>query len=69
MLLVEYAESARIYLPTGQAHLLTRYVGMGNSAPALHHLKDSAGKTNGLQRSRPLKISPPNCLKHRQRER
>ncbi|MBM4153234.1 MAG: transcription-repair coupling factor, partial [Kiritimatiellaceae bacterium] len=28
-----------IYLPTGQAHLLTRYVGMGNSSPALHHLK------------------------------
>ncbi len=39
MLLIEYAENARIYLPTGQAHLLTRYVGMGNSAPALHHLK------------------------------
>ena len=39
MLLIEYAEDARIYLPTGQAHLLTRYVGMGNSAPALHHLK------------------------------
>jgi len=39
MLLIEYAESTRIYLPTGQAHLLTRYVGMGNSAPALHHLK------------------------------
>ena len=39
MLLIEYADSAHIYLPTGQAHLLTRYVGMGNSAPALHHLK------------------------------
>lgn len=39
MLLIEYAEGARIYLPTGQAHLLTRYVGMGNSAPALHNLK------------------------------
>ena len=39
MLLIEYAENARIYLPTGQAHLLTRYVGMGNSSPALHHLK------------------------------
>ncbi len=39
MLLIEYAESARIYLPTGQAHLLTRYTGMGNAAPALHHLK------------------------------
>jgi transcription-repair coupling factor (superfamily II helicase) len=39
MLLIEYAEGSRIYLPTGQAHLLTRYVGMGNSAPTLHHLK------------------------------
>jgi transcription-repair coupling factor (superfamily II helicase) len=39
MLLIEYADSARIYLPTSQAHLLTRYVGMGNSAPALHSLK------------------------------
>ncbi len=39
MLLLEYAEGARIYLPTGQTHLLTRYVGMGNTAPALHSLK------------------------------
>jgi transcription-repair coupling factor (superfamily II helicase) len=39
MLLIEYADSARIYLPISQAHLLTRYVGMGNAAPALHSLK------------------------------
>ncbi|MDH3345855.1 MAG: transcription-repair coupling factor, partial [Kiritimatiellaceae bacterium] len=39
MLLIEYAEGARIYLPTAQAHLLTRYIGMGNAAPAVHHLK------------------------------
>ncbi len=39
MLLIEYAEGARIYLPTGQTHLLTRYIGMGNASPALHHLK------------------------------
>jgi len=39
MLLIEYAEGARIYLPTSQAHLLTRYVGMGNSDPALHNFK------------------------------
>lgn len=39
MLLIEYADEARIYLPTSQAHLLTRYVGMGNAAPALHSLK------------------------------
>ena len=39
MLLIEYAEGARIYLPTGQTHLLTRYIGMGNAAPALHSLK------------------------------
>jgi transcription-repair coupling factor (superfamily II helicase) len=39
MLLLQYAEGARIYLPTGQTHLLTRYVGMGNAAPSLHSLK------------------------------
>jgi transcription-repair coupling factor (superfamily II helicase) len=39
MLLIEYAEGARIYLPTGQTHLLTRYIGMGNASPALHSLK------------------------------
>lgn len=39
MLLIEYADNARIYLPTAQAHLLTRYVGMGNATPALHSLK------------------------------
>ena len=38
MLLIEYAEGARIYLPTGQAHLLTRYTGLGNADPALHSL-------------------------------
>ncbi len=39
MLLIEYAAGARMYLPTAQAHLLTRYVGLGNAAPALHSLK------------------------------
>ncbi len=39
MLLIEYAGGARIYLPTGQTHLLTRYVGMGNASPKLHALK------------------------------
>ncbi|MCP4303122.1 MAG: DEAD/DEAH box helicase, partial [Gammaproteobacteria bacterium] len=39
MLLIEYAEGARLYLPTGQAHLMTRYTGMGNASPNLHTLK------------------------------
>jgi len=39
MLLLEYADTAKIYLPTAQAHLLTRYVGLGRAAPGLHHLK------------------------------
>jgi len=39
MLLLEYAEGARLYLPTGQAHLMTRYTGLGNTAPKLHTLK------------------------------
>jgi len=39
MLLLEYADGARLYLPTGQAHLMTRYTGLGNAAPKLHSLK------------------------------
>ena len=38
VLAVEYAEGARLYVPTGQAHLLTRYVGVGRERPALHKL-------------------------------
>lgn len=39
MLLLEYADGARLYLPTGQAHLMTRYTGLGTAAPKLHSLK------------------------------
>ncbi len=39
MLLLEYADGARLYLPTGQAHLITRYTGLGNATPKLHSLK------------------------------
>jgi len=39
MLLLEYADGARLYLPTGQAHLMTRYTGLGNATPKLHSLK------------------------------
>ncbi len=48
MLLLEYAEGARIYLPTGQTHLLTRYVGMGNASPALHSLKGKRWQNDRL---------------------
>ncbi|AKJ63449.1 transcription-repair coupling factor [Kiritimatiella glycovorans] len=37
-LVVEYADRARLYLPVDQAHLLSRYVGAGRSAPRLHKL-------------------------------
>ena len=37
-LAVEYAEGARLYVPTSQTHLLSRYVGVGRSKPALHAL-------------------------------
>jgi transcription-repair coupling factor (superfamily II helicase) len=38
VLAVEYAEKARLYVPVAQAHLLTRYVGLGRRRPALHAL-------------------------------
>lgn len=37
-LAVEYAEGARLYVPTSQTHLLSRYVGVGRTRPPLHAL-------------------------------
>ena len=37
-LAVEYAEGARLYVPTGQTHLLSRYIGVGRAKPQLHAL-------------------------------
>ncbi|MFC1468008.1 transcription-repair coupling factor [Verrucomicrobiota bacterium] len=38
VLTVEYAEGAKLYLPTHQSHLLTRYTGLGKVRPDLHKL-------------------------------
>ncbi|MBR6023321.1 MAG: transcription-repair coupling factor, partial [Kiritimatiellae bacterium] len=37
-LAVEYDGSARLYVPASQAHLLSRYVGVGRARPPLHRL-------------------------------
>jgi len=37
-LAVEYADKAKLYVPVSQAHLLSRYVGVGKHAPLLHRL-------------------------------
>lgn len=37
-LAVEYAEGARLYVPTSQTHLLSRYIGVGRAKPQLHAL-------------------------------
>jgi transcription-repair coupling factor (superfamily II helicase) len=37
-LAVEYAENAKLYVPVGQAHLLSRYVGIGGRRPELHKI-------------------------------
>ncbi|MFH1477300.1 MAG: transcription-repair coupling factor [Verrucomicrobiota bacterium] len=37
-LTIEYAEKAKLYVPVAQAHLLSRYVGVGKHAPNLHRL-------------------------------
>lgn len=36
--LIEYAESAKLYVPLPQAHLITKYVGAESSVPKLHTL-------------------------------
>ncbi len=37
---IEYADSARLYVPLDQAHLVSRYVGTGKGAPKLSSLGD-----------------------------
>ena len=37
-LAIEYAEGAKLYVPVAQAHLLTRYVGVGRRSVTLHKL-------------------------------
>ena len=37
-LAIEYADEARLYVPVAQAHLLTRYVGVGKRGIPLHQL-------------------------------
>ncbi|MGA1192823.1 MAG: transcription-repair coupling factor [Kiritimatiellia bacterium] len=36
VLTIEYAGQAKIYLPVGQTHLLSRYIGVGKRRPELH---------------------------------
>lgn len=38
VLTVEYADQARLYVPTSQTHLLSRYIGIGRTQPPLHSL-------------------------------
>ncbi len=55
VLAVEYAKGEKVYLPVTQAHLLTRYKGMGKNAPKPHTLggrkwrNDKAGAEEAVQ--------------------
>ncbi|NLE65810.1 MAG: transcription-repair coupling factor [Lentisphaerae bacterium] len=42
---IEYADKARLYVPVSQAHLLSRYVGVGGRAAALHRLGGAKWKS------------------------
>ncbi len=38
VLVIEYADEARLYVPLNQSHLVSRYVGLGRKAPPLNRL-------------------------------
>ncbi len=40
VLVLRYADQAKLYVPTSQAHLVSRYVGVGGQAPSLNKLGD-----------------------------
>lgn len=41
VMVLKFAEDARLYVPLQQAHMVSRYVGVGGKAPALNKLGDS----------------------------
>ncbi len=41
VLVIEYADQARLFVPLGQAHLVSRYVGVGGKKPELSKLGDA----------------------------
>lgn len=41
VMVLKYAEDARLYVPLQQAHLVSRYVGVGGKAPLLNKLGDT----------------------------
>lgn len=41
VLAIEYADDAKLFVPVAQAHLVSRYVGVGGKAPALSKLGDA----------------------------
>lgn len=46
VLVLEYADEARLFVPIDQSHLVSRYVGVGNAPPSLSRLGDARwGKT------------------------
>ena len=45
VLVLRYADQAKLYVPTSQAHLVSRYVGVGGSAPSLNKLGDKRWAT------------------------
>jgi transcription-repair coupling factor (superfamily II helicase) len=47
-----YADKAKLFVPLGQAHLVSRYVGVGGKAPPLNKLGDARWKTTRLKAER-----------------
>lgn len=43
-LVLEYADRAKLYVPSDQAHLISRYVGASDKPPTLHELNSSKWK-------------------------
>ncbi|MFZ4766589.1 MAG: transcription-repair coupling factor, partial [Roseimicrobium sp.] len=48
VMVIRYADDAKLFVPVAQAHLVARYVGVGGRAPSLNKLGDARwGKTIG----------------------
>jgi transcription-repair coupling factor (superfamily II helicase) len=45
VMVIGYAEQAKVFVPTSEAHLVSRYVGVGGKAPSLNRIGDARWQT------------------------
>jgi transcription-repair coupling factor (superfamily II helicase) len=70
VLVLHYADSAKLFVPLAHVHMVSRYVGVGGKAPSLSKLTETRWKkTRKPARRRASRTSPCACSASRRNGR